>query len=202
MKRSFFQAAVTSILLYGCTTWTLTKRLEKKLDGNYTRILRAILNKSQSPLKTSRFVSEPTNCISQPALHILQRNADGVSANAHKLRQRLQFEKIDSYLIQETKLAHKGEGFLIWDKEGLVYQRIAEDYQPPLEKPPIQVQLSRRWWALNHNFFATPIGGPDILSLATTESGNLFLPGADLNAHSILWDEHQKADQRDELVEG
>ena len=38
--------AVTSILLYGCTTWTLTKRLEKKLDGNYTRMLRAILNKS------------------------------------------------------------------------------------------------------------------------------------------------------------
>ena len=40
MKRSFFQAAVASILLYGCTTWTLTKRLEKKLDGNYTRMLR------------------------------------------------------------------------------------------------------------------------------------------------------------------
>ena len=32
--------------MYGCTTWTLTKRLEKKLDGNYTRMLRAILNKS------------------------------------------------------------------------------------------------------------------------------------------------------------
>ena len=47
MKRSFFQAAVTSILLYGCTTWTLTKRLENKLDGNYTRMLRAILNKSR-----------------------------------------------------------------------------------------------------------------------------------------------------------
>ena len=46
MKRSFFQAAVVSILLYGCTTWTLTKRLEEKLDGNYTRMLRAILNKS------------------------------------------------------------------------------------------------------------------------------------------------------------
>ena len=43
MKRSFFQAAVVSILLYGCTTWTLTKRLKKKLDGNYTRMLRAIL---------------------------------------------------------------------------------------------------------------------------------------------------------------
>ena len=53
MKRSFFQAAVVSILLYGCTNWTLTKRLEKKLDGNYTRMLRAILNKSwrQHPTK-------------------------------------------------------------------------------------------------------------------------------------------------------
>ena len=47
MKCSFFQAAVVLILLYGCTTWTLIKRLKKKLDGNYTRILRAILNKSQ-----------------------------------------------------------------------------------------------------------------------------------------------------------
>ena len=28
-----------SIQLYGCTTWTLTKRLEKKLDDNYTRML-------------------------------------------------------------------------------------------------------------------------------------------------------------------
>ena len=42
MKRSFFQAAVVSIQLYGCISWTLTKRLEKKLDGNYTRMLRAI----------------------------------------------------------------------------------------------------------------------------------------------------------------
>ena len=46
MKRSFFQAAVVLILLYGCITWTLTKWLEKKLDGNYTRMLWAILNKS------------------------------------------------------------------------------------------------------------------------------------------------------------
>ena len=46
MKRSFFQAAVVLIPLYGCTTRTLTKRPEKKLDGNYIRMLRAILNKS------------------------------------------------------------------------------------------------------------------------------------------------------------
>ena len=54
MKRSFFQTAVVSILLYGCTTWTLTKRLKKKLDSNYTRMLKAILNKSwrQHPTAT------------------------------------------------------------------------------------------------------------------------------------------------------
>ena len=47
MKRSFFQAAVVSILLYRRTTWTLTKRQEKKLDGNYTRMLQGLLNKSR-----------------------------------------------------------------------------------------------------------------------------------------------------------
>ena len=53
MKRSFFQAAVVLILLYGCTTWTLTKRLEKKLYGNYTRMPRPIMNKSwrQHPIR-------------------------------------------------------------------------------------------------------------------------------------------------------
>ena len=40
------QVADLSILLYGCTTWTLTKLREKKLDGNYTRMLWAKLNKS------------------------------------------------------------------------------------------------------------------------------------------------------------
>ena len=41
-----FQAVAVSMLLYGCTTWTLTKRTEKKLDWNYAKILHAVLNKS------------------------------------------------------------------------------------------------------------------------------------------------------------
>ena len=63
MKRSFFQAAVTSILLNGCTTWTLTKRLEKKLDSNYTRMQRAILNKSwrQHPTRHQVYGHLPPN---------------------------------------------------------------------------------------------------------------------------------------------
>ena len=35
-----------SVLQYGCTTWTLTICLEKKLDGNYTRMLQFVFNKS------------------------------------------------------------------------------------------------------------------------------------------------------------
>ena len=53
MKRSFFQAAIVSILLYRCITGMLTKCIEKKLDGNYTRMLWTLLNKSwrQHPTK-------------------------------------------------------------------------------------------------------------------------------------------------------
>ena len=41
------------ILPHGCTTSTLTKRIEKKLDRKYTRKLLSILNKSgkQNPMK-------------------------------------------------------------------------------------------------------------------------------------------------------
>ena len=55
-KCSFFQAAVVSILRYGCTTWTLTKRTEEKLYGNYTRMLWAILNKSWRQYHTKQLL--------------------------------------------------------------------------------------------------------------------------------------------------
>ena len=54
MKCSFFQAAVVSILLYGCTTWTLTKRLEKKLDGNYTSNIEQVLEATPRKAPTRR----------------------------------------------------------------------------------------------------------------------------------------------------
>ena len=63
MKHSFFQAVFVSILLYVCTTWTLTKRMEKKLDGNYTRMLRAILNKSWRQHPTSHQLPPITKTI-------------------------------------------------------------------------------------------------------------------------------------------
>ena len=46
LKRQFFRAAVESVLVYGCVTWTLTASLEKRIDGIYTRMLRTVTNKS------------------------------------------------------------------------------------------------------------------------------------------------------------
>ena len=50
---TYIYIAYIYIYIYICTTWTVTKRQEKKLDGNYTRILRAILSKCwrQHPTK-------------------------------------------------------------------------------------------------------------------------------------------------------
>ena len=61
IKRSFFQAAVMSILLHRCTTWMLTKQMEKKLNSNYTRMLQAILNKllRQHPTKQQLYCHLP-----------------------------------------------------------------------------------------------------------------------------------------------
>ena len=57
MKRSFFQAAVVSILLYGCTTWTLTnktagedarRQLHKNVASNINHFLTAKPHKAPS----------------------------------------------------------------------------------------------------------------------------------------------------------
>ena len=52
-RSSFFQAAVVSILLYGCTIWRLTKRMEKRLNRNYTSMLRAIISPGGSTTQSS-----------------------------------------------------------------------------------------------------------------------------------------------------
>ena len=68
MKRTFFQAAVVSILLYGCTTWTLTKRL-KKLDGNYTRMLQQYWTSPGG--NTPQDTSYTANCLPSRKLYKL-----------------------------------------------------------------------------------------------------------------------------------
>ena len=54
IKRNFIRATVESFLVYGAITWTLTSSLEKKLDGAYTRKLRAALNVSWKEHPTNK----------------------------------------------------------------------------------------------------------------------------------------------------
>ena len=49
IKHNFSEAAVVSVLLYGCTSWTLTKRIEKKPDGNGKKMLRSVSEWSWRP---------------------------------------------------------------------------------------------------------------------------------------------------------
>lgn len=46
MKIRLFLATVESVLLYNSETWSLTKQMEKSLDGQYTRMLRMALDVS------------------------------------------------------------------------------------------------------------------------------------------------------------
>ena len=46
IKLQIFRATVEPILLYGSETWTLSKKLEKRLDGTYTRLLMRAQNLS------------------------------------------------------------------------------------------------------------------------------------------------------------
>ena len=53
-KIGFFKATVEFVLLYGCETWTLNKKLNKSLDGCYTRMLRKALNISWKQHMTNK----------------------------------------------------------------------------------------------------------------------------------------------------
>ena len=43
-KIDLFRATTESVILYGSTTWSLTKKEERSIDGCYTRMLRMALN--------------------------------------------------------------------------------------------------------------------------------------------------------------
>ena len=46
LKHDFFESIAVSVPLDECTTWSLTKSVEKKLNVNYSRIVHAVSNKS------------------------------------------------------------------------------------------------------------------------------------------------------------
>ena len=68
IKKEFFQAAAMSELLYGCTTWTQMKHLEKKLNENMddTYSFEQILEETPKKIATVEpLTSHLTNCPSK-----------------------------------------------------------------------------------------------------------------------------------------
>ena len=53
---NIFKAAIEPILLYGSEIWTLSKKLEKRLDGTYTRLLIRVQNLSQKYHPTKQHI--------------------------------------------------------------------------------------------------------------------------------------------------
>jgi hypothetical protein len=65
LKVLFFRATVETVLLYGAECWTLTKQQQKRIDGCYTRLLRATLNVSWKQRMTNKVLYGDIPPISQ-----------------------------------------------------------------------------------------------------------------------------------------
>ena len=133
MKCSFFQAAIVLILLYGCTTWMLTKWLEKRLDGNYTRMLRAILNRSwrQHPTKQQLYGHLP------PITKTIQIRRTRLAGHCWKSR---------DVLISDVLLWTPSHGRAKAERPAQTYiQQLCEDMGCCPEDPPKAINDRERW---------------------------------------------------------
>ena len=101
LKVRIFKSVVEPILLYGSETWTISRKLEKRLDGTYTNLLRRVKNLSWK---------------SHPSLAEIYGDLDRLSC---VLRQRrLEYaghcERADKEVISSL---------LLWKPSGKVYSR-------------------------------------------------------------------------------
>ena len=98
LKKNLFRAIVETVLVYGSITWTLTSSLEKKIDGAYTRMLRAALNVSWADRLTNKeLFGTSTSTIRQQRMRFaghFWRNKDELASDvllwkpAHGIRSR------------------------------------------------------------------------------------------------------------------
>ena len=134
MKHSSFQAAVVPKLQYGCTTWTLTKRLEKKVDRNYTRMLRAALNKSwwQHPTKHQLYGHLP------PITKTIQVRRTRHAGHCWKSRDEL----ISDVLLWTPTYGRAKVG---WPARTYI-QQLCENTRCSLEDLPEAMNDREKWW--------------------------------------------------------
>ena len=128
------KTSVVTILLYGCTTWTLTKRREKKLDGNYTRMLQTILNKSwrQHPTKHQLYGHLP------PITKTIQVRRTRHAGHCLKSRDEL----ISDVLLWTLSYGRAKAGRLAWT----YIQQLCEDSGCSPDDVPEAMKDREKWW--------------------------------------------------------
>lgn len=132
-KRNFFQAVVTSVLVYGCTTWTLTKTLEKRIDGNFTRMLRAALNISwtEHPTKDQLYGDLP------PISQMIRERRMRFAGHCWRSKQEL----ISDILLWTPKHGHSSVG-----RPSKTYlDQLSEDAGCPVEHLPTLMSDRKAW---------------------------------------------------------
>ena len=80
-----FQAVAVPIVFYGCTILTLTKRIEKKLDENSSRMLL-----QQHPIKLNTYLKNHPSNINTKCRTLLEK-CNGMNSLSHKQQQVLLF---------------------------------------------------------------------------------------------------------------
>ena len=100
IKRKFFQFVAESVLLYGFTIWTLMKRLEKKLDADYIKMMRAVSNKfwNQHPTKKKKNNSSGTATCFLSHTHPNKKNMTCWKLLEKQRRNHERYSPVDSYI--------------------------------------------------------------------------------------------------------
>ena len=101
LKLKIFRVTIEPILMYGSETWTMTKKMEKRLDGTYTRLLMRAKNLSWRTHPTKKQIYGNTPSISS----LLQ--ARRVQFAGHCLR--AEKEVISSLILWAPKYHGRGK---------------------------------------------------------------------------------------------
>ena len=96
IKVKVFKTAIEPILLYGSETWSMTKQMERQLDGTYTRLLRRVKHLSWRDHPTKRTIY---GCL-KPVSVILQARRAQFAGHCY----RASSEVISSLLLWKPKL--------------------------------------------------------------------------------------------------
>ncbi|XP_071795670.1 uncharacterized protein [Asterias amurensis] len=123
IKIKFFRACVESILLYGAKTWTTTQKMNDRINGCYTQLLRRVLNihwrdhttnsevyGNLTPLSETimqrrlQFAGHCLRTADQPISHLVFWNPPGGHPNRGRRKMSYTDTSLDTQISIQTRL--------------------------------------------------------------------------------------------------